>query len=321
MKTKAQITFLEVEPEDKRKITKKFPKTTIIPGTLTENQIIKQCKDTEILSVFIYSKITRKVIEGLPNLKIIVTRSVGYDHIDLKAAQEKNILVCNVPDYGAHVIAEHVFALLLAGLRHVSEADKRVEDTHKFQFRGLRGITLKGKTLGIIGTGKIGNNVARIASLGFLMNVIAFSPIKDRKAARENKFKYVSLDAIWKKSDIISLHCPLLPSTEHMINSKSISKMKKEVIIVNTARGGLIDTKAFVKGLKTGKIAYALLDVLEHEQNIAQSKDLIHIKNVIATPHIAFYADDSMKTMYDESFESIDRFLNKKKLLHKVEGI
>jgi D-lactate dehydrogenase len=321
MKTKAKITFLEVEPEDRKKIRKKYRNAQIISGKLSEDEIIKKCKDTEILCVFIYSKLSKKVIESLPNLKLIITRSVGYDHIDLKAAKKRSIPVCNVPDYGAHVIAEHVFALLLAGIRRIPEADEKVEEEYKFEFQGLRGIALKGKTLGLIGTGRIGSKVARIASLGFSMNVIAYSPHKDRKAARESKFKYVKLDDIWKKSDIISLHCPLIPETEHLINAKTIKKMKKGVIIVNTSRGGIIETKALIKNLKSDKIAYALLDVLEHEKNIKQSKELIDIPNVIVTPHIAFYADDSMQKMYDEAFESINRFLKKKKLVHEIKGI
>ncbi len=320
MKNK-KITFLEVETEDIKKVKETYPEAQIINKVLSEDEIIKQCTETEVLCIFIYSKITQKVIENLPNLKLIVTRSVGYDHIDLKIARDNNVKVCNVPDYGSHVIAEHVFALLLSSIRKISEGENKVEKEHIFNFKGLRGIALKGKTLGIIGTGKIGKNVARIASLGFLMDVIAYDVFPDEDAARENHYNYVELDEIWKKSDIISLHCPLNSNTEHLINNETISKMKEKVVLVNTSRGGVVDTTALIKGLKSGKINNAVLDVLEHEKNIKENKELLDIPGVIVTPHIAFYADDSMRKMYDEAFDSINRFIKEKKMIHQVLGV
>jgi len=316
-----RITFLEVEQEDQIKVRDKFPEAQIFKKVLSEEDIINNCQETEILSVFIYSKISKKVIEGLPNLKLIVTRSVGYDHIDLKAVEEKGVKICNVPDYGSHVIAEHVFALLLAGIRRVSEGENRVEQEYDFNFQGLRGLALKGKTIGIVGVGKIGKNVARTASLGFLMDVIAYDPNPDQDLARENHFEYVGLEEIWKKSDIISLHCPLLPETKHLINGKVIGKLKEGVVIVNTSRGGVIKTVDLVAGLKSGKISHAVLDVLEHEKNIEENRELLQMKNVIITPHVAFYADDSMNRMYEEAFDSIDRFLDDKELAHRVIGV
>lgn len=320
-KNNPEIYFLEVEPEDKKLVKAKFPQAKIFNKILSEKEIIKQCKEAEIICPFIYSKITRKIIESLPDLKLIITRSVGYDHINLVAAKEKDIIVCNVPDYGSHVIAEHVFALLLSGLRHVVEGDERVEREKKFYFSGLRGITLKGKNLGIIGTGKIGRNVARIASSGFLMNVFAYSPHPDKNIALKYHFSYTDLKTVWKKSDIITLHCPLLDSTKHLINKKSISAMKNGVVIVNTSRGGVIDTEALTQGLKSKKISYALLDVLEHENNIKESKELLKLPNVIVTPHIAFYADDSMGKMYGEAFATINSFIQKKKIINQVQGL
>ncbi len=314
------ITFLEVEKEDEEKITQVFPEAKIFSEVMKEDEIIEKCQDTEVLCVFIYSKLTKKVIEALPNLKLIVTRSVGYDHIDLEMANEKNIPVCNVPDYGAHVIAEHVFALLLSGLRKVEEGKERVEKEKIFDFHGLRGKALKGKTLGLIGAGKIGKNVARIASLGFLMDVIVSDPFPDENAARENHFEYVDQDEIWKRADIVSLHCPLLDETKHLINSETIDQMKGGVTIVNTSRGGVIETEDLLEGIKSGKIAHAALDVLEHEKNIQKHEELLALPNVIITPHVAFYADDSMKKMYSEAIDSIKRFIDKKKLIHQVMG-
>lgn len=315
------ITFLEAENEDVELIKKNFPKAKVITQGLTEKEIITECQNTQILCIFIYSQITANVIRNLPNLELIVTRSVGYDHIDLKACQEKNIKVCNVPDYGSHVIAEHVFALLLSGIRKIGEGKDQVKKKHDFSFQGLRGTALKGKTLGIIGTGKIGKNVARIASLGFLMDVIAYDPFPDQDASRENHFIYLDLESIYKKADIISLHCPLNKETEHLINEKAIDKMKKKMILVNTSRGGVVDTKALIQGLKNGNVSHALLDVLEHEKNIKENEELTQIPGVIITPHIAFYADDSMKRMHEEAFASINRFIKGEKLIHQVVGI
>jgi len=321
VKNNSEIYFLEVEPEDKKLVKTKFPKAKIFNKILSEKEIIKQCQEAEIICTFIYSKITRQIIESLPNLKLIVTRSVGYDHIDLAAAKEKGIIVCNVPDYGSHVIAEYVFALLLSGLRHVVEGDERVEQEKKFYFSGLRGIALKGKNLGIIGTGKIGRNVARIASSGFLMNVFAYDPYPDKNIALEYHFSYTDLETVWEKSDVITLHCPLLDSTRHLVDKKSISAMKNGVVIVNTSRGGVIETNALTQGLKSKKISYALLDVLEHENNIKEDKELLKLSNVIITPHIAFYADDSMGKMYSEAFATINSFIQKKKIINQVQGL
>jgi D-lactate dehydrogenase len=177
----------------------------------------------------------------------------------------------------------------------------------------------KGKTLGIIGTGKIGKNVGRIASSGFLMNVLAYDPYPEKDVALENHFSYTNLKTLLKKSDIITLHCPLLDSTKHLINKAAISTMKKGVVIVNTSRGGVIDTNALIHGLKSKKISYALLDVLEHEDNLKGNK-LVKFPNVIITPHIAFYADDSMRKMYSEAFATIKSFIKKKEIINQVKG-
>jgi D-lactate dehydrogenase len=182
-------------------------------------------------------------------------------------------------------------------------------------------MALKGKTMGIIGTGRIGQNVARIASLGFLMDVIAHDPYPDEDAARQNHFKYAGLDQVWEKSDIISLHCPLLPETRHLISDNSLAKMKDGVVLINTSRGQVIETKALVRALKSGKVAHAFLDVLEHEKNISENEELVKLKGTVTTPHIAFYADDSMHKMYAESFAAIKRFLDGEELVHEVSGV
>ncbi len=270
----SKIYFLDVFDEDEDMVSNHFPEANIFTEALDEEEVIERCKEAEILCIFARTKITSNIIDSLPNLKMIMTRSVGYDHIDLEAANKKDVIVANVPDYGSHVISEFVFALLLSGLRRIGEGDERVEK-EEFSPVGLKGFALKGKKMGVVGTGKIGRNVTRIASMGFLMNVLAYDPYPNEEMAEENHFSYADLETIWEKSDIVTLHCPLLPDTKHLINEESLSSMKDGVIIVNTSRGGIIKTEALVSALKSGKVSYAFLDVLEHENNIAKDKELI----------------------------------------------
>ena len=299
------ITFLEVDKEDQKLVNDRFPEAKIVEGELNGDDLIEECKDAEVISPFIYSKLTKEVIEKLPNLKLIATRSVGYNHIDLETCKGKGITVCNVPDYGSHVIAEHVFAIFLSAVRHVAEADDRVE-AGEFDYHGLRGMALKGKIIGIVGTGKIGSKVAQIAN-GFGMKILAFDHHKNEELSAIG-VSYVTMDDIFERSDVITLHVPATEETTHMVNAKSLSAMKDGVVIINTARGEIIDTKALVDALKSGKVGHALLDVLEHEKNFEENKELIGMPNVVTTPHIAFYADDSMRNMYLDCFESMDEF-------------
>lgn len=302
----APITFLEVDPEDNALVKSIYPDALIFKDNLAGKGILEKCKDAEILCCFIYSKITKAEIAKLPHLKLLITRSVGFDHIDLTACRERKIVVCHVPDYGSHVIAEHVFALLLSTMRHITEGDKRVQGG-TFDYHGLKGITLRGKTIGIVGTGKIGRRVAQAAH-GFGMRIIAVDRCRTLELTDLLGVEYVSLEELFAQSDIITLHVPAIPEAEYMINDGAIVRMKNGVILVNTARGSLIDTKALLKGLKSGKIRYALLDVLEHEKNFAENKELIAHPNVVTTPHIAFYADVSVASMYTDCFESIKQW-------------
>lgn len=319
-----KILFCEVDNEDRKKIQTVFPNSIIEEKIITPETIHQKKKeyaDVEILCPFIYSQINKKIIDALPKLKLIITRSVGYNHIDLEYAKEKNITICNVPDYGSHVIAEHVFALLLSTIRKVQQGDQQTENNN-FDFHGLRGMALKCKKIGIIGTGKIGKNVARIASMGFLMDVLAYDKYPDEEAALSSHFSYVdSVEEIWKQCDIISLHVPAFPDTIHMVNKKSISLMKKGVVLINTARGKLIKTSDLIDGIESGKISYAALDVLEHEKNIKKNAKLLQLPQVVVTPHIAFYADDSMNKMYEEAMKTIKRFEKGEKLPHKVKEV
>ena len=300
------IAFIEVDKEDEKRISGHFPGSIVVNKPISESGVLEKCKDAEIISTFIYSKFDKENLKKLPNLKLIATRSVGYDHIDMEECAKRKITVCNVPDYGAHVIAEHVFALLLSTLRHIGEADDRVEEG-KFDYHGLRGMALKSKTIGIIGTGKIGCRVAQIAH-GFGMKIMASDPHPKDELMNLLGVQYGSLDDVISASDIITIHAPLLDATKHMIDAAQFKKMKDGVIFVNTARGALVNTKPLVEALKSGKIAYALLDVMENEKDYEDNKELIDHPNAITTPHIAFYADDSMRNMYIDCFDSIEQW-------------
>ncbi len=311
------IVFLEVDPQDEASIHERFPDARVFLGTLQDEEM-KQLKDAEVLSIFIYSNIGREELKALPKLRLLCTRSVGFHHIDMEACKERGITVCNVPDYGSHVIAEHVFALLLATLRHVHEGDKRVEGG-VFDYHGLRGMALGGKTLGIVGTGKIGRRVAEIAH-GFGMKILAVDQCRTLELVDLLGVQYVSFDELLHQSDIITLHIPHTKETEHMVDAHAIAKMKDGVILINTARGEIIDSAALLAALRSGKVAHALLDVLEHEKDFEWNKDLISHPRVVTTPHIAFYADDSMKSMYIDSFQSIEQWQHGGVPLHIVQS-
>lgn len=306
-----KITFFEVVENDIETIKNNFPKAQIVEEKLSLNNVEK-FQDSEIICVFIYSKIDKQILDKLPNLKLVITRSAGFDHIDIKECKKRGDKFCNVPDYGSHVIAEHVFALMLSSLRNIVKGEERT-NALDFDWHGLRGVSLKNKVLGIIGMGKIGSRVARIASLGFQMKVIAFDLHPNEELAKKYNFKYVSFDELLDQSDIITLHCPLNCHTEHMINKESIVKMKDGVSIINTSRGGILNTEDVLDAVKSGKISHLALDVLENEQNIKENKEIMTYPNIIITPHIAFYSDDSMKKMYSESFKMINEFLTENK--------
>lgn len=311
-------TFLDVDPEDDVLVRSHFPDARIFHGHQEGQEVIADCKDAEIISTFI-TEFPRSILDQLPALKLLCTRSVGYDHIDVDACREKGIIVCNVPDYGSHVIAEHVFALLLSTLRHIQKGQERVAEG-RFDYHGLRGMSLHSKTIGIVGTGHIGRVVAKIAH-GFSMKIVAVDLCRVLELEEKYGVEYVTLPQLLSQSDIITLHVPALPATKDMINAETIAQMKDGVILVNTARGSLLDVVAVKAALDSGKIRHALLDVLENETNVELDAALVQHPSVVVTPHIAFYADDSVKAMYADSIDSIERYLRGEKPVHTVEPL
>ncbi|MDA1316954.1 MAG: NAD(P)-dependent oxidoreductase, partial [bacterium] len=244
----------------------------------------------EAISIKTGATANASTLAQFTNLKLLVTRTVGTDHIDMDYCKERGIEVKNILDYGSFNIAEHVFALLLSGTRNIISTQKEIHEG-KFSFKGHLGLALEGKTLGVVGTGRIGLEVIRRAN-AFGMKVLAYDVYKNEEAQKELGYDYVELNDLAARSDIITLHAPLLDSTHHMINASIIELMKEEVVLINTARGELIDTDALISNIK--KFRWIGLDVLEGERSFSTSHPLLTFDNVVITPHLAFYSDASV---------------------------
>jgi D-lactate dehydrogenase len=323
------IALFEVKPWEKEYLAQhlKGNQLTFFEEKINEVDISK-IKEPDMISVFIYSKIDKKILDKLKNLKMIATRSTGFDHIDVKECKKRKITVCNVPYYGENTVAEHTFALILALSRNIHKSYVRTLKD-EFSIEGLTGFDLKGKTIGIIGGGHIGMHVARIAK-GFEMNVLVYDMHQDKKISKELDFRYVSLDNLLKNSDIITLHIPHNKETHHLIDKQKIKKMKNTAILINTARGGIVDTAALFYALENKQLGGAGLDVIEGEDLIKEEKQMLHEKanaekwrtiirdhkifrmeNVVFTTHNAFNSKEALIRILDTTIENINRFLDK----------
>lgn len=287
--------------------------------------------DAEVISVFINSEVRKDVIDALPNLKLVATRSVGFDHIDIAYAASKNIAVSSVPCYGVHTVAEFTFALILALSRKIIPAYHHLREDDSFALKNLMGFDLHGKTIGVVGTGKIGKQTIAIAK-GFGMNVLAFDRTPDQKSASQMGIEYAALPLLLSRADIVTIHVPYSEETHHLINKENVRLMKRGVLLINTARGEIVETEALVWGLREGIIAGAGLDVLEGERymkeeaaflvngreeametkegfrTILESHALIHDKRVIATPHMAFFSKEAVEEILKTTAENIVAF-------------
>ncbi|MBR4780312.1 MAG: 2-hydroxyacid dehydrogenase [Lachnospiraceae bacterium] len=281
---------------------------------LTEDTC-RLAEGSDVVCVFVNDDVNRKVIDTLVsmNVKLIALRCAGYNNVDVEYAYEK-IHIVRVPAYSPYAVAEHAMALLLTSIRRIHKAYIRTKDFN-FSLNGLTGFDLHGKTVGIIGTGKIGRIFIDICK-GFGMNVIAY----DKFPAEGSGINYVSLPEIWEKSDIISFHCPLTDENRHMVNAESIARMKKGVVLINTSRGALIDTEALVEGIKKRQIGAACLDVYEEESNVFfhdysnhivdddTLARLISMPNVIVTSHQAFLTEEALSNIADTTLENVVEF-------------
>ena len=292
-----------------------------------DSQHLPEVRDVDAISVFVSSHVTHDVIDAFPHLKLITTRSTGFDHIDVAYARSKGIAVGYVSHYGENTVAEFAMGLMLTLSRKLFTAADRIKETNQFSYDGLEGFDLKGKTLGVIGAGHIGQCLIAIAK-GFGMQVIAYDRFPRPELASQVGFSYKTFDEVLAQSDVISLHLFYAPETHHIINADAIMKMKKGIYIINTARGALIDTEALVAGLKNNTIAGAALDVIE-EENIAQNEAayvmhpdaavhdlramlanhvLMDMPNVIVTPHMAFNTKEARQRILDGDSANITSF-------------
>lgn len=280
--------------------------------TKLNEDTVDLAKGCDAVCVFVNDTVNAAVIDRLyqHGVKIIALRSAGYNNVDVHAAFGK-IHVVHVPAYSPYAVAEHAIALLLTSVRRIHKAYNRTREFN-FSLNGLTGFDFHGKTVGVIGTGKIGRIFIDICR-GFGMNVIAY----DLYPAKDSDIEYVSLDELFRRSDIISLHCPLTAETRHLIDASAIGKMKKGVVIVNTSRGGLIDAEALLEGIKARKVGAACLDVYEEEADIFFEdrsghilnddllSRLISMPNVIVTSHQAFLTEEALNNIAETTVSNI----------------
>ncbi len=319
-------TFFEQNLIDK--VNMEFNEHELFP----ETELSYQEENAQIISVFTASRLTKETLRKFKNLKLILTRSVGYSHIDTDYCEENNILVVNTPHYGDYTVSEFTFGILLNLIRRICYGanELKLGDMYPETF----GVELFDKTIGIIGTGSIGSKSVKIAK-GFSMNVICHDVYPNKEIEETYKVKYADIDTLCKLSDIILLHTPLTSNSYHLIDEAKIALMKEEAIIVNTARGELIDTEALYNALLDKRIRGAALDVLEFEDTISNKRPgenlnlknlrtslinnkLLNLDNVIVTPHIAYDTKEAVHRILDMTLTNLDKFLTLGQVEFKV---
>ncbi|MDP2175207.1 MAG: 2-hydroxyacid dehydrogenase [Bacteroidota bacterium] len=299
------------------------------------NEQLNKCtaqlaKGFDAIALFTSDTVNEDVLRLLHNygVKYIALRSVGFDHVDLQTASELNIRVANVPEYSPYAIAEHTVAMILALNRKLILADNRVK-RHDFSLGGLTGFDLNGKTVGIIGTGKIGSVLTKILN-GFSCHLIAYDICEVESLKTNYGLKYTSLDELCQTSDIISLNLPLNKDTKHLINAHQIAMMKNGVMLINTARGGIVDTQAVIDAIKSGKIGSYGMDVYEFEKGVfffdkseTPLQDdtlalLTTFSNVLITSHQAFLTNEALEGIAKTTINNINQWAKEGKSINDL---
>lgn len=317
-----KVAVFSTKPYDEQHLsefnTQHHHELTFFEPRLTENTAVL-ADGHDAVCCFVNDVISAETIKGLSEqgIKLIAMRCAGFNNVDLRAANDAGIEVVRVPEYSPYAVAEHAMALILDLNRNIHRAFNRVRE-HDYSLNGLLGFDLHGKTIGVVGTGKIGATFARLAS-GFGCRVLAYDPYPNPEVEALGA-EYVSRDTLWEASDIVSLHCPLTESTHHVINADSIAKMKRGVMLINTSRGALVDTRAVIEGLKSGHIGYLGLDVYEEEadlffedySNRVLQDDvfarLLTFPNVIITGHQAFFTKEALNAIATITLNNISAF-------------
>ncbi len=329
-----KIAFYDTHSYDKDAFTKSNQefnfKITFFDFKLNENTVATS-KGYDIVCIFVNDVADKEVIDHLKEngVKMIALRCAGFNNVDLAEAKAVGIKVARVPAYSPHAVAEHGLSLLLALTRHIPQAYLRTK-TQNFNIEGLTGRDLYGLTAGILGTGKIGRTMGDVLS-GIGMKLIAYDPFPNEQWAKEKNVEYVSIEEIFKRSDVLSLHCPLTEETKHIVNHDNMKLMKSDAVIINTGRGALIDSKALVHALKHHTIGGAAMDVYEEESKYFFSDwstnvltddvlaRLLTFPNVIITGHQAFLTTNALGNIADTTLQNIKDFTEGKDLVNKVE--
>lgn len=324
-----KIAFFELEGWEREILKKQFVGDELYLSEETLNtETTPAVGDFEIICLFVGSRVTKEVLAACSGLRLLSTRSTGYDHIDLTAAKERGVSVVFVPGYGNNTVAEFAFGLILNLTRKIYAAIDQIKERESFSLDNLRGTDLKGKTIGIIGTGRIGKEAVKIAK-GFGMKVLAFDMKPDKFfMAEEGGFNYVSLEELLRQSDVITLHCPYTETTHHLLNKENMKLVKRGAYLVNTARGGIVETEALIAALQDGTLAGAGIDVLEEEGNLKDEMSLLRagsvsheklrtvladhalmrLPNVLVTPHNAFNSQEALLRILDTTIMNIQNF-------------
>lgn len=317
-----KILFYSTKPYEEDFFTKAnitYHHTLVFQTETLTSETAALAQSYECVCVSVRDHVDEEILKQLKanGCKLLALRSAGFDHVDIQTAKKLGITVTYVPNYSPNSIAEHTVMLMLALNRKITQAAERTH-AYNFSLDGLLGFDMQGKTVGIIGTGKIGMTTAKILQ-GFGCSIIAYDVFQNPECEKIG-IPYVSLNEVYKQADIISLHCPLTPETEHLINEESIKKMKDGVMLINTARGKLINTEAVIKEVESGKIGYLGLDVYEHEKGIffedkteegiedKNLKKLLSLPNVLITAHQASFTKEAKETIAQSVLESVMEF-------------
>jgi D-lactate dehydrogenase len=324
-----RLAFFELEGWETEILKKEFPSHELFFSNLSLSDYFGEDTAFDALSVFVNSKVDATTLARFPRARFLSARCTGYDHIDLKACKDRGIAVSYVPGYGDNTVAEFAFGLLLNLTRKLYAAIDSVKETGSFDFHGFRGVDVKGKTLGIIGTGRIGTEAIKIGK-GFGMNILAFDLFPKPELATSLGFSYVPLETLLSSSDAITLHAPLTDKTRHIINMQNVGQIKPGAYLINTARGPLLETSALVYALQKGIVKGAGLDVLEEEgeirdemhflksekiapeamKTVLETHLLMRMPNVLITPHNAFNSQEALERILKTTMENIHGFLD-----------
>ncbi len=327
-----KLVYFEANGQEVEELQRHLPQLEVVAVPKPLHEAVELARDADMVSVFVGSQVQQDELDLMPALKMIAARSAGYDHINVEACQQRGIIVSNVPTYGENTVAEHAFALILALSRKIFQSYERTEKMD-FDREGLEGFDLKGKTLGVVGCGAIGRHAVKIGR-GFDMQVLIYDVRPDEVFAESMGARFVaSLDELLSQSDVITIHVPYIPEkTHHLINKENVQHIKPGAILVNTARGGVVDTEALLWALQKKILSGAGLDVLEEENDTYEDVSLLsegfsqeydiatllrnHIlaarKDVIITPHNAFNSREAKHNILMTTIENVRAYVDGK---------